>query len=88
MYFSQNTDRIGINSASTAYCEAGATSRKRILQPSLNSYVQDFLIYLRNTAWGGEKLAKGGHVRAEVERVRKYSTQVKAKSSSFKMYLE
>ncbi len=31
-------------------------------EPSLNSYVQDFLIYLTNTAWGGEKLAKGGHV--------------------------
>ncbi len=61
-YFSQNTDGIGIINAS-AYCEAGATSRQRILQPSLNSYVQDFLIYLTNTAWGGEKLAKGGHVR-------------------------
>ncbi len=40
---------IGV-SASTAYCEA-------------NSYVQDFLIYLTNTAWGGKKRAKGGHLR-------------------------
>ncbi len=62
IYFSQNMDGIGIISASAAYCEAGATSRQRILQPSLNSYVQDFLIYLTNTAWRGEKLAKGGHV--------------------------
>ncbi len=57
MYCSQNTDWIVIISASAAYYEAGAG------EPSLNSYVQDFLIYLTNTAWGGEKLAKGGHIR-------------------------
>ncbi len=62
IYFSQNTDGIGIISVSAAYYEAGAASRQKILQPSLNN-VQDFLIYLTNTAWGGEKLAKGGHVR-------------------------
>ncbi len=63
IYFSQNTDGIGIINASAAYCEAGVASRQRILQPSLNSYVQDFMIYLTNTAWWGEKLAKGCHVR-------------------------
>ncbi len=44
IYFSQNTDWIGIIGVSAAYCEAGAD------EPSLNSYFQDFLIYLTNTA--------------------------------------
>ncbi len=34
---SQNTDRIGIISASAAYCEAGAASQQMIIQPSLSS---------------------------------------------------
>ncbi len=46
IHFSQNT---GIR-ASAAYNKAGAMSRQRILQPSSNSYVQDFLIYFTNTA--------------------------------------
>ncbi len=50
IYSSQNTDWIGIISASAANCEAGATSQQMIMQPSLNTYDQDFLIYLTNTA--------------------------------------
>jgi len=61
IYCSRKTDGIGIISPSAAYSEAGAASQEMILQSSLNSYVWDFLIYLTNTAWGGEKLAKGGH---------------------------
>ncbi len=34
---SQNTERIGIISASAAYCEAGAASQQMIMQPSLSS---------------------------------------------------
>ncbi len=49
IYFSQNKDGIGIISASAAYCEAGAASRQMIMQPSLDSYLQDFLIYVTNT---------------------------------------
>ncbi len=63
IYFSQNMDGIGIISPSAVYSEAGAASRQMILQSSLNSYVRDILIYLTNTAWGDEKLAKGGHVQ-------------------------
>ncbi len=58
---SQNTDRIGIISASAAYCEAGAA------KPSLNSYVQDFLIYLTfEYCVRGQKTGQGrsrtGHI--------------------------
>ncbi len=52
MYCSQNTD-----------CLLWSGSDQPADKPSLNSYVQDFLVYLTNTAWGGEKPAKGGHVR-------------------------